>query len=124
MADATDKTPARDRFDSAAGERSRTLHDKAALIKTREPAPEKLHAKGIRTEGVLNWLGRREPPVLEPEPTPEDPAGWRTAIQKADTEHARAVEKMRGEFRRRFEKSREDFRTAHDYRYPDRSHER
>lgn len=87
-----------------------------ARLSPSQPKPEKLLAKGITTNETLAWEEKNPPPVLAPEPTPDDPGGWRTALEKAEKSRAKVLEQKKQDFLARFGKAREDFRTARDYR--------
>lgn len=76
------------------------------------PSPEEIIAKGITTPETLEYMRQRLPPIPHPEPSPDDPAGWRTAIANADAGHARLVGSIRARFEARFSKVRADFDRA------------
>lgn len=75
-------------------------------------SPEKLIAQGITTPETLDYMSRHLPSVPHAEPSPDDPAGWRTAIANADAGHARLVGSIRARFEARFSKFRADFDRA------------
>lgn len=87
----------------------------------RHPEPEQISQAGITTEASLEWERQRPPPVLEPEPTPEDPAGWRTAIRKADEQHEAQIAERRATFRDRAKDMKERFEMSHNA--PSRRHQ-
>ena len=88
------------------------------------PPAKDVLARGITTKGTIALEERTPPPVLAPEPTPDDPAGWRAAVEKADCEHAEAIARKKDAFKARFEKSREAFDMAQNYQDRTKGYER
>lgn len=99
----------KDRFDSA-----------AALTKTKRaithPEPKQLIDAGITTRATIDYQAQRPPTDLQPEPTPDDPDGWSTAMRKSEAAHAQRIADLRARFRAKGEKLKLDFETARDYR--------
>lgn len=80
----------------------------------RHPEPEQISKAGLTTNASLEWERQRPPPVLEPEPTPEDLAGWRTAIRKADEQHETQMAERRAAFLDRAKDMKERFEISRD----------
>ena len=87
----------------------------------RHPEPEQISKAGITTEASLEWERQRPPPVLQPEPTPDDLPGWRTAIRKADEQHEAQIAERRANFRDRAKNMKERFEMSRDA--PSRRHQ-
>lgn len=87
----------------------------------RHPEPEEISKAGITTEASLEWERQRPPPVLEPEPTPDDLPGWRTAIRKADEQHEAQIAERRAAFHDRAKDMKERFEMSRDA--PSRRHQ-
>lgn len=84
------------------------------------PASEELIVQGITTPDTLDFLDRAVPPVLAPEPSPNDLSGWQTAIENANADHVRMRSEHRQSFEVTFEKAKEGFKVAHDFGLPGR----
>ncbi|MEQ8750320.1 MAG: hypothetical protein RIC52_11130 [Amphiplicatus sp.] len=75
----------------------------------KHPAPGDLIKAGITTEAALDHRSLQEPEVPAPEPTPDDPEGWRTARIKALQEQAKTIAEDRRRFHDRSSEMREEF---------------
>lgn len=84
----------------------------AEVRQTKMPSPEELIARGITTRDTLEHLRRRLPPVPKPEPSPDDPSGWRTSIANADAAHQKLVADLKAKFEGRFDRANKAFETA------------
>ena len=94
------------------GQRGAAFRELQASPKAEErqaiPKPERLLEQGITTRSTLAHRAMAEP-AFEPEPTPDDPAGWNIARRNANAARATEIAKDRQAFESRAREMRETF---------------